>query len=154
MEPAILGQIQLDECLACGGVWLDIPTFHRIFRSAEAQADALHILSATRGSSESLVRYLHCPVCNQQMARRNYARHSGVIVDSCPDHGLWFDRDELRRVVDFIKAGGLEDAAEIDAERTQALLRSGQPGQWAEHAYLVGGSLNGILDLLTAKLRR
>ena len=42
------------------------------------------------------------------MNRVNFADCSGVIIDVCHDHGTWFDRDELRRVIEFIRAGGMD----------------------------------------------
>jgi Zn-finger nucleic acid-binding protein len=42
------------------------------------------------------------------MNRANFARCSGVIIDLCKQHGIWFDRDELSRIVEFIRSGGLE----------------------------------------------
>ena len=37
-------------------------------------------------------------------------------MDVCKPHGTWFDKDELRRIVEFIRAGGIEKARldEID----------------------------------------
>jgi Zn-finger nucleic acid-binding protein len=56
------------------------------------------------------------------MNRVNFAQCSSVIVDVCRAHGTWFDRDELRRIVEFIRAGGLEKAkarenASLEEER-------------------------------------
>jgi Zn-finger nucleic acid-binding protein len=56
------------------------------------------------------------------MNRINFARCSGVIVDVCKGHGTWFDRDELSRIVEFIRDGGLEasrnrEKASIEEER-------------------------------------
>jgi hypothetical protein len=31
-----------------------------------------------------------------------------VIVNDCNQHGTWFDKDQLRRVVEFIRAGGID----------------------------------------------
>lgn len=58
------------------------------------------------------------------MNRMNFARCSGVIVDICRRHGIWFDRDELREIVEFIRAGGLElsrqkEKRAIEFERQQ-----------------------------------
>ena len=117
MEPAELGGIHLDECAQCGGVWLDQGTFERIMNSAEAQSHALNMLGVMRGATEPKVRYLRCPLCNEMMVRRNYAGRSGVIVDFCINHGLWFDVGELRSVVEFIRSGGLDDAARAAAEQ-------------------------------------
>jgi Zn-finger nucleic acid-binding protein len=51
------------------------------------------------------------------MNRINFARCSGVIVDVCKGHGTWFDRDELSRIVAFIRGGGL--AAARDREKAE-----------------------------------
>ena len=42
------------------------------------------------------------------MNRVNFAHCSGVIIDTCQKHGIWFDRDELSLIVEFIRSGGLE----------------------------------------------
>jgi hypothetical protein len=56
------------------------------------------------------------------MHRVNFARCSAVIVDVCKPHGTWFDKDELRRIVEFIRAGGFDKArgaeiAELENQR-------------------------------------
>ena len=58
------------------------------------------------------------------MNRINFARCSNVIVDVCKGHGTWFDRDELREIVEFIRGGGLEvlrqkERHELEFERQQ-----------------------------------
>ncbi len=62
-------------------------------------------------AAASEVRYLPCAQCDQRMARRNYGQRSGVIVDACVTHGTWFDAQELRKVLDFVAAGGLPRGA-------------------------------------------
>jgi Zn-finger nucleic acid-binding protein len=37
-------------------------------------------------------------------------------VDICKGHGTWFDRDELSRIVEFIRAGGLEESRTREKE--------------------------------------
>ena len=59
---------------------------------------------ATSDPSMMEIRYRPCPVCRQLMNRFNFARSSGVILDSCKPHGIWFDPDELRRIVAFIRS--------------------------------------------------
>lgn len=60
--------------------------------------------------------YRPCPVCGTLMHRQNYARKSAVIIDRCRDHGIWFDDDELERVLRFIRQGGARRAAAQAAE--------------------------------------
>jgi Zn-finger nucleic acid-binding protein len=42
------------------------------------------------------------------MNRNNFARSSGVIVDICKQHGVWFDAEELPGIIEFIRRGGLD----------------------------------------------
>jgi Zn-finger nucleic acid-binding protein len=63
------------------------------------------------------VRYVACPDCGKIMNRVNFARHSGVVVDVCKAHGTWFDKDELRQILEFIQAGGLDASRQRDLER-------------------------------------
>jgi Zn-finger nucleic acid-binding protein len=56
------------------------------------------------------------------MNRVNFARCSGVVVDVCKGHGTWFDRNELQRIIDFIRGGGLNlsrsrEKRELEEER-------------------------------------
>lgn len=58
------------------------------------------------------------------MNRSNFARSSGVIIDMCKQHGVWFDADELPKILDFINSGGLarsreKEKIQIDDERSR-----------------------------------
>ena len=46
------------------------------------------------------------------MNRSNFAKSSGVIVDMCKQHGVWFDADELPKIIDFINQGGMARSRE------------------------------------------
>lgn len=46
---------------------------------------------------------LDCPECKKPMARRVYAGDSGVVIDRCSDHGMWFDDGELAQAVDHVQ---------------------------------------------------
>jgi Zn-finger nucleic acid-binding protein len=50
------------------------------------------------------------------MNRKNFGQTSGVIVDVCQKHGIWFDPGELPRVLAFVETGGLERARRRDEE--------------------------------------
>ena len=51
------------------------------------------------------------------MNRQNYGRRSGVIVDVCSKHGIWFDAHELDRVVGWVREGGLAASRKKDRIR-------------------------------------
>jgi Zn-finger nucleic acid-binding protein len=69
------------------------------------------------------VRYIPCVSCGQLMNRQVFARISGVVVDVCKDHGVWFDAGEIAAVVAFIEAGGLSTALERAARAREAEKR-------------------------------
>jgi hypothetical protein len=57
----------------------------------------------------------------------NFASGAKVVLDICREHGTFFDRDELHRVVTFIQGGGLERARAREREalkEEQARLRA------------------------------
>jgi Zn-finger nucleic acid-binding protein len=118
-----IGAAFLEECGGCGGVWVDAQSFQQICQSREQQSayvgagSPLAAPSLGAASRHESVHYVKCPQCGQLMNRMNFARLSGVIVDVCKRHGTWFDRDELRQIVEFIRGGGLDAAR--DKERAQ-----------------------------------
>lgn len=125
MSAVTIGTTAVRECEQCLGLWLDAASFEKLCADREQQSVVLGTASRAPTSAvreTSKVSYVPCPECLQLMNRINFARCSGVIVDVCKGHGAWFDRDELSRIVEFIRGGGLEAArarekAEIKEER-------------------------------------
>lgn len=124
MKVLEIGETVLRECEKCSGMWADSETFENICTDRERQAAVLGFAGQDRTVAEasSKIRYVACPECGQLMNRNNFAHSSGVIIDVCKPHGIWFDADELPNIIEFIRKGGLEHArqrqiAEIKEER-------------------------------------
>ena len=113
-----IGKADLRECPKCEGLWADRDTLSAICSDRERQAAVLGIPAVLPanliGSVETNIRYVPCPVCKALMNRVNFSRCSHVIVDVCAKHGTWFDKDELRRIVEFIRAGGVDKARDME----------------------------------------
>jgi Zn-finger nucleic acid-binding protein len=142
LEPFELGATMLFECPQCDGIWVEAEAFERICADREQQSAVLGAASrapsqasagAARGGGGA-VRYVPCPVCGQLMNRLNFARCSGVIVDMCKGHGTWFDREELRGIVEFIRAGGLEASRQREREQMAEERQRLQQDQFAADA--------------------
>lgn len=67
-----------------------------------------------------------CAYCGTQLATTACPSCFGMVfrgseffsvIDICKQHGIWFDRDELRRVIEFIRAGGIDKAREKQLEK-------------------------------------
>jgi Zn-finger nucleic acid-binding protein/DNA-directed RNA polymerase subunit RPC12/RpoP len=119
------------ECGRCGGLWLGNEAFDLLER--QARDGGLSWLKQAVSSGHSAPRHLQageqagpwyrpCVICGKPMNRLNYGRKSGVIIDYCAKHGLWFDRGELHRIVAWIQNGGLarRDRAEKVEQRAAA----------------------------------
>jgi Zn-finger nucleic acid-binding protein len=124
-----LGDSTLHQCGRCFGFWVDRATLERICREAEQQEVAPAFSEPPPPAPADgipKVRYVPCPSCHALMNRVNFAECSGVVVDVCRNHGTWFDANELQRIVEFIRQGGMEKArehqrAELAAERRRLL---------------------------------
>lgn len=53
------------------------------------------------------LRYRKCPACGEMMLRKNFWGSSGIVVDVCSAHGIWFHQGELGKVLEFAKTGAL-----------------------------------------------
>ena len=87
------------------------------------------------------------------MNRKNFASTSGVIVDVCKPHGIWFDRDELGRIVQFVMKGGLETSRRRELERLEEKLRRRREelvsfGGWSAPTTSEDAWLPDLLDVL------
>lgn len=119
-----LGGARLSGCAACGGVWADAASFRKLCEDRATQTAYLGegaAIERPKPSDPSVdaVLYRPCAVCGELMNRLNFAGCSGVILDACKPHGVWFDPDELRRIVEFIRGGGLDLARSKEIARLE-----------------------------------
>ena len=165
MSSVTIGSTAVRECEQCLGLWLDVSSFEKICSDREQQSAVLGGASPAPTSAvreSGTLHYVPCPECSQLMNRINFARCSGVIVDVCKGHGTWFDRDELSRIVEFIRGGGLEtsrarEEVQIEEDRqrlrqeqlTEDMRRSRSLGMDTEDHRAVGiASTRGLLKFL------
>ncbi len=132
----------IERCSTCEGLWVDFETVERIYADREASPNLQALTGATRAttptasstsipvagvkppaSAEAGQGYIKCPQCQKLMNKQNFGRVSGVIIDLCKGHGTWFDADELRRILAFIEAGGLDKQAQREREALREELR-------------------------------
>ncbi len=65
--------------------------------------------------------YLKCPMCAERMSHINFAGRSGVILDRCGAHGVWLEGNELRRLLEWWRAGGKHLHQQYEAERVKRM---------------------------------
>jgi Zn-finger nucleic acid-binding protein len=117
-------KVAILECGQCAGFWLGHDAFRLLLERARREAlpagtvlESPREVAARFGLPEGSAApqagqpgsyYRPCPVCDGLMNRRNYGGSSGVIIDLCREDGIWFDADELARILAWVRAGGAE----------------------------------------------
>ena len=113
LDARLVGDVLLDECATCHGIWLDHIALDALIKKREdvSTENALGISQQATlpptvvGVGEKM--YLRCPECDNLMNRVNFSKRSGILIDVCRAHGTWFDENELAAVIHFVKKGGL-----------------------------------------------
>ena len=152
LEGLNLGHVQVRDCQHCCGIWVDTATFQKICADREEQAAVLGSPVPVPHDETSPRRaYIPCPHCGQIMTPTQFSRRSGVVIDISRAHGVWFDREELRHIVEFIRAGGLDRARaiekdELDRERRELEAKMRDVSHEEQLASIA--STGGILGML------
>lgn len=108
-----LAAVEIDHCLACGGIWLDSGELELLMDAPQKAKDLLASFQADPSCTEKPRK---CPICDKKMAKIVVGpAEPALLIDKCRrDHGLWFDRGELEDIL---------DRGQLDAEsRIQKLL--------------------------------
>ena len=113
------------ECPRCAGLWVNGDEFAVLTEKSRSIGSPFEreqsplpntVAPSNTAPTPSEPLYRPCPLCSKLMNRRNYGRRSGVIIDSCGGHGIWFDAHELDRVLRWIRSGGEAAAKRRDKE--------------------------------------
>jgi Zn-finger nucleic acid-binding protein len=124
-------QVTVLECGRCGGFWLGHEAFRQLVERAvhEALPFGTQPLPVAGSAGKGLQQrpsgrfYRPCPVCGELMNRFNYGRVSGVVIDACKEHGIWFDGDALSRILEWIHEGGTQVTARAEELYQQEKIR-------------------------------
>jgi Zn-finger nucleic acid-binding protein len=131
-----LGQagVAIFDCSTCGGLWIEKEIFEVLADRArsgqlpEGFGGGAPAEAAATAPAQP-VHYRPCVICNALMNRRNYGRKSGVIVDVCARHGIWFDLHELDQLLRWIREGGEARAGKLLHEQELSEVRQQRLGE-------------------------
>jgi Zn-finger nucleic acid-binding protein len=117
-----LADVEIDHCVHCGGIWLDTGELEVLM---DDPLEARHLLDSFREVPAAAEQPRKCPICKRKMAKIVVGRsESPLLIDKCRrTDGLWFDKGELRDIL---------DRGELDKDsRIQRLLADlfGQDGR-------------------------
>lgn len=94
--------VKVEMCDTCWGIWLDKGELQEVIdargmdfsEKERRQFTDLRGGSGARGSTEPAA----CPRCGQVMEPVHCDLAIHLVVDRCPDHGMWLDTGEIKAV--------------------------------------------------------
>ncbi len=91
-----LNKVEIDFCSNCSGIWLDRGELELLYSIDESENDLQKLFSETSSLNEKSYK---CPLCRKRMKKIQF-NNSELVIDKCPDnHGLWFDKGELEKLL-------------------------------------------------------
>lgn len=148
--------ITVDTCPNGHGVWLDEGEIQSAVQSRiddrpeSEEATALEAEGAI-AVADIAEGDIACLICGKEMAKRNYAYESGVIIDICTDrHGMWLDSGELKRIEAWYEGSktlAAQEAVEW-AGKLDAIERDSRQRMQDDASDIHWGPVNWIMDKL------
>lgn len=91
-------------CSKCDGCWLSFEEMSTVLElpQSDLEQSGLAPTLVADHPEISLQPAIDCPSCGMAMRRFNYMMDSGVVVDSCSQHGMWLDDGELAKIRDYL----------------------------------------------------
>jgi len=93
-----LEQVEIDYCTNCKGIWLDSGELELLL---ESQQERKTLFESFKEDLSNKERSYACPICGKRMSKVFAGEQNQVLIDKCrKDHGLWFDKGELKSVIE------------------------------------------------------
>jgi Zn-finger nucleic acid-binding protein len=91
-------EVTMHGCGRCGGIWLDNENTQVALKGMSPPAkEMLSRITSNATTEVDKASAIMCPSCHKALDRVDRA---GITLDLCNEHGTWFDRTELYRLVD------------------------------------------------------
>ena len=114
------------ECNSCAGIWVSNEIFKHLEKEAKLKAisgmnekNEIKYTTSNEKPANPKNFYRKCPYCEVMMNRKNYAGSSGIVLDVCKTHGVWFDIHELDQIVNYIQSGKLQQQQQKESRKAK-----------------------------------
>ncbi len=170
LSEAAIGDIRVDGCTTCGGVWFDDHELTSVVYQHAAELPELESRFHSGGAGwQRKEQGLTCPVCDSPLVQFQFKHTPGIPVNGCPGcKGLWLDDGELAAIDERVRGCAPAPARtqprqdpRVAARQALGFLRHvlcTQCGESNPAAALVcwacGASLKGVRGLLCPRCDR
>ena len=87
------GDIQIDRCTNCQGLWFDTGEAERLKK--KWMGDALDLGDSDEGKKWDAVEDVSCPRCGRDMEKTSDPDQPHIWYEVCPEHGMFMDAGEF-----------------------------------------------------------
>lgn len=135
-EAKIVGEVQVDECVQCHGIWFDPDELEQATQAVEEDLRWMEFdLWKDQNRFQVSQGNMKCPRCRTTMAAVKYSP-TDVTVDTCVKcRGIWLDKGEFELVIDALE----EEVASLSGEEFRQITLE-------EARQLIDGEGNFISD--------
>jgi Zn-finger nucleic acid-binding protein len=104
LEKSLLHNVEVDYCQKCLGLWFEEEELRWAKDEKDRNLRWLDIDLWKDKTKFKISRGIRlCPFCRLPLYEVYYGR-SGIIVDLCNVcHGIWLDRGEFKKIIDYLK---------------------------------------------------
>ena len=117
LRETLVNDVAFRACERCGGLWLDNATVDRLSKARDQDVEdaARRAIGIVMHRIDCTPR-VGCPECSKTMVRKEIPETIHYL-DTCPEHGTWFDYRELPM---FVQVFADRRAGEITEDDLQA----------------------------------
>lgn len=126
VEARATGDVALYACTRCGGAWFDAPASMAVLQG-KADPSEVQRRSNPPAPRSGPERSRPCARCGEAMLPYPFG---GVMLDTCPAHGTWFDHEEIERVVKAARKMAKDDERGVDLPKGSEV--------WATAKFTIG----------------
>lgn len=156
--------IDIERCGSCFGLFFDLGEIETLLKHSVSFVNDINMehidnINSDRYNTRQAVKYIKCPVCQKFMRRTNFAQKSGVVIDSCRQHGFWLDSGEITHLMEWKKAGG-QLLHNSEVQKKTAKIKTHQHSRvrssWGAAPYIKENDEfeTGVLDILSYVVRK
>ncbi len=94
-------------CPKCDGCWFSQAELNDALNATDAQLRKKGLGPTLDDDKKAETEFsIRCPICSLRLKRQEYIRGSGLMVDSCFEHGMWLDDGELGELRSYLANNG------------------------------------------------
>ena len=87
------GDVELDQCSNCGGIWFDIGEAE--IMKDKWMSDFIDVGDPEVGKAHNEIQDIDCPRCGKRMETFSDPKQPHILYEGCSEHGMYLDAGEF-----------------------------------------------------------